>query len=80
MLSLAALRSTLRDYAAICDSYHEAIRTAPRARIEALDMGRRSFHNEGAEIVRRELADAIDMDEATARRFFTLVHALHIRL
>ena len=80
VLSLAALRSTLRDYAAICDSYHEAIRTAPRARIEALDMGRRSFHNEGAEIVRRELADAIDMDEATARRFFTLVHALHIRL
>ena len=80
VLLLASLRQTLRDYAAICDSYHEAIRTAPRSRIEAIDMGRRTFHNEGAEIVRSELADAIDMDETTARRLFTLVHALHVRL
>ena len=80
VLLLASLRSTLRDYAAICDSYHEAIRTAPRSRIEALDMGRRTFHNEGAEILRRELAGTIDIDETTARRFFTLVHALHVRL
>ena len=80
VLLLASLRSTLRDYAAICDSYHEAIRTAPRSRIEAIDMGRRAFHNEGAEIVRQELAGTIDIDETTARRLFTLVHALHVRL
>ena len=80
VLRLASLRQTLRDYATICDSYHEAIRTAPRSRIEAIDMGRRACHNDGAEIVRRELASAIEIDEATARRFFTLVHALHVRL
>ena len=80
VLRLATLRPVLRDYAAVCDSYHEAIKTAPRARIEALDMGRRAFHNEGSEILRRELADEIAIDEATARRLFTLIHALHVRL
>ena len=80
VLLLAALRQTLRDYATIYDSYHDAIRTAPRSRIEAIDMGRRAYHNEGAEIIREELAGTIDVDEATARRLFTLVHALHVRL
>lgn len=79
-LRLSALRSTLRDYAAICESYHRAIKTAPRARIEAIDMGRRAFHDEGAEILRRELADKVEIDRATARRLFTLVHALRVRL
>ena len=79
-LRLSALRSTLRDYEAICDSYHRAIRTAPRARIEAIDMGRRAFHDEGAEILRRELAGKVEIDRATARRLFTLVHALRVRL
>ena len=80
VLHLASLRQTLRDYATICDSYHEAIRTAPRSRIEAIDMGRRACHNDGAEIIRRELEGAIDIDETTARRLFTLVHALHVRV
>lgn len=79
-LRLLALRSTLRDYEAICDSYHRAIKTAPRARIEAIDMGRRAFHDEGAEILRRELAGKVEIDRTTARRLFTLVHALRVRL
>ena len=79
VLHLASLRQTLRDYATICDTYHEAIRTAPRSRIEAIDMGRRACHNDGAEIIRRDLAGSIDIDETTARRLFTLVHALHVR-
>ena len=80
VLHLASLRQTLRDYATICDSYHEAIRTAPRSRIEAIDMGRRACHNDGAEIIRRELAGTIDIDDTTARRLFTLVYALHVRV
>ena len=80
VLRLAVLRPALRDYEAICDSYHAAIKTAPRSRIEAIDMGRRAFHNEGAELLRRELAGEIAIDEATARRLFALVHALHVRL
>ena len=80
VLHLGSLRQTLRDYATICDSYHEAIRTAPRSRIEAIDMGRRACHNDGAEIIRRELASSIDIDDTTARRLFTLVYALHVRV
>ena len=76
VLHLASLRQTLRDYATICESYYEAIRTAPRSRIEAIDMGRRTCHNEGAEIIRGELAGTVDIDETTARQLFTLVHAL----
>ena len=79
VLHLGSLRQTLRDYATICDTYHEAIRTAPRSRIEAIDMGRRACHNDGAEIIRRELAGSIAIDETTARQLFTLVHALHVR-
>ena len=80
VLHLGSLRQTLRDYATICDSYHEAIRTAPRSRIEAIDMGRRACHNDGAEIIRQELAGSIDIDDKTARRLFTLVYALHVRV
>ena len=80
VLHLGSLRQTLRDYATICDSYHEAIRTAPRSRIEAIDMGRRACHNDGAEIIRQELAGSIDIDDTTARRLFTLVYALHVRV
>ncbi len=79
-ISLASIRRILRDYETMCESYHEAIKTAPRARIEAIDMGRRGLHNEGSEILRDALADKIALDEETARRLFTLVHALHIRL
>ncbi len=78
-LPLAVLRSILRDYSTICDSYLEAIRNAPRARIEAIDMGRRALHDEGAEIVRRELAAKFELDLDTARRLFTLIYALHVR-
>ncbi len=79
-LALAPLRSTLKSYETICDSYHEAIKTAPRSRIEAIDMGRRACHTEGAELLREALSDKIEIDGETARRVFTLIHALHVRL
>ena len=78
-LSLTPFRGIVRDYFTLCEAYYEAIKTASLARIEAIDMGRRSMHDEGAELLRERLADAIEIDTDTARRLFTLVCVLHVR-
>ena len=61
----------------ICESYYDAIRTQTAAQIEAIDMGRRGLHNEGAELLKERLAGKIECDGDTARRLFTLITALH---
>ena len=79
ILALSPLRSLVRDYFRVCETYYEAIKTAPPSRIEAIDMGRRGIHNEGAEVLQRRLAPKIEMDEQTSRRLFTLICVLHVR-
>jgi uncharacterized protein (UPF0262 family) len=76
---MSALRKLIKDYVFICDSYHNAIRTAAPSQIEAIDMGRRGLHNEAAEVLSEALGDKIKVDVETARRLFTLVCALHVR-
>ncbi len=78
-LPLGALRKLIRDYFLVCESYYAAIRQSSPSQIEAIDMGRRGLHNEGAEILRQRLADKVDIDHGTARRLFTLICVLHIR-
>ena len=78
-VALSGLRKLMKDYALICDSYHDAIRTASPSRIEAIDMGRRGLHNEAAEVLQMALADRFAVDTETARRLFTLVCALYVR-
>ncbi len=77
ILSLSPFRRILKDYFFVCESYYSAIRTASPSQIEAIDMGRRGLHNEGAQILAERLAGKIDVDFNTARRLFTLVTALH---
>jgi uncharacterized protein (UPF0262 family) len=77
ILSLTPFRRILKDYFMICESYFEAIRTASPAQIEAIDMGRRGLHNEGAQLLAERLRGKIACDFDTARRIFTLVTALH---
>jgi uncharacterized protein (UPF0262 family) len=79
ILSLTPLRRVVKDYFLVCESYYEAVRTGAPARIEAIDMGRRGIHNEGAEILAARLAGKVDLDFDTARRLFTLVCALRWR-
>jgi uncharacterized protein (UPF0262 family) len=79
ILSLSSFRKTIRDYFAICDSYHDAIRTAAPDRIEAIDMARRGLHNEGSDLLIERLAGKVRIDHDTARRLFTLICALHAR-
>jgi uncharacterized protein (UPF0262 family) len=78
-LSMRPFRRLIKDYFLICESYFQAIRSATPSRIEAIDMGRRGLHNEGAEKLADVLADRIKVDGETARRLFTLVCVLHIR-
>lgn len=74
---IGAVRSIIKDYFTVCESYFEAVKYASLSKIEAIDMGRRSLHNDGAEIVRSRLLPEIEIDEITSRGLFTLICALH---
>lgn len=78
-LALASFRRLVKDYFTVCESYYAAIKRSTPGQIEAIDMGRRSLHNEGAELLRQRLADRVAIDIGTARRLFTLLCVLHIR-
>jgi uncharacterized protein (UPF0262 family) len=78
-LPLAPFRGLVKDYFLVCESYYSAVKTADPSRIEAIDMGRRSLHNEGSQLLRDNLADQVEIDFDTARRLFTLLCVLHIR-
>lgn len=77
ILSLSPFRRIIKDYFLICESYFDAIKSAPRSQIEALDMGRRGLHNEGSQILIDRLDGKVRVDMDTARRLFTLICALH---
>ena len=77
LLSLTPLRRVVKDYYTVCDSYYAAIRTATPDRIEALDMGRRSLHDEGSKVLMERLSRKVKLDFDTARRLFTLICVLH---
>jgi uncharacterized protein (UPF0262 family) len=79
VLPMRPFRRLIKDYFLICNSYFEAIKTASPSRIEAIDMGRRGLHNEGAEKLADALAGKVELDDETARRLFTLVCVLHVR-
>ncbi len=77
ILSLTPFKRIFKDYFMICESYYQAIRNATPSKIEAIDMGRRGLHNEGAQLLAERLKGKIDCDSDTARRLFTLITALH---
>ena len=78
-LSLSPLRGVIKDYFAICESYFDAVKRLPPSRIEAIDMGRRGIHDEGARILTERLEGKIETDHDTARRLFTVICALQFR-
>jgi uncharacterized protein (UPF0262 family) len=80
LVPLLPFRGIIKDYFMVCETYFAAIRTASPSRIEAIDMGRRALHNEGSEQLRERLAERVTVDLDTARRLFTLVCVLHIRV
>jgi uncharacterized protein (UPF0262 family) len=79
VLPLAPFRGIVRDYFMVCESYYEAIRRSSLSQIEAIDMGRRSLHNEGSALLIERLGDRAEIELDTARRLFTLICVLHLR-
>jgi len=80
MLSLTPFRRIIKDYFIVGECYFKAIGgSQTAAQIEALDMGRRGLHNEGAELLRERLQGKIEIDMDTARRLFTLICVLHLK-
>ncbi|MEO0819200.1 MAG: UPF0262 family protein [Pseudomonadota bacterium] len=78
-LSLTPLRGLIKDYFAICEAYFDAVKRLPPSRIEAIDMGRRGIHDEGARMLVERLEGKVETDHDTARRLFTVVCALQFR-
>lgn len=72
-------RAVIKDYFLVCENYFDAIKTSSPSQIEAIDMGRRALHNEGALMLEERLRDHVDLDYNTSRRFFTLLCILHMR-
>ena len=79
-LSLGPFRGLIKDYQMLVDSHIKAVEEGREARIQAIDMGRRGLHNEGAELMIARLAGKVEIDFETARRLFTLVCVLHTHM
>ncbi|HUW81145.1 MAG TPA: UPF0262 family protein [Acidocella sp.] len=80
MLAMGPFKMLIKDYQMLLDSYAGAIAEGREAKIQAIDMGRRGLHNEGAELMVARLEGKVAIDFKTARRLFTLVCALHQKL
>jgi|HubBroStandDraft_1064217.scaffolds.fasta_scaffold109664_3 uncharacterized protein (UPF0262 family) len=79
-LALGPFRGLVKDYQMLVDSHIKAVDEGREARIQAIDMGRRGLHDEGAKLMKERLAGKIDIDFDTARRLFTLVCVLAQRV
>ena len=79
-ISISSVRRIIRDYQIVCDNYVEAIKTAPLKKIEAIDIGRRTIHDEGAGILLETFKEKVELDIDTARRLFTLVSIISIKI
>ncbi len=77
VLSFSPLRRIMKDYFLVCDSYYEAIKTAPPSKIQSIDMGRRGLHDEGSHLLSDRLQGKITIDHSTSRRLFTLICSLY---
>ena len=79
-LALGPFRGLIKDYQLLVDSYMLAVEEGRSERIQAIDMGRRGLHDEGANLLRERLKSKAQIDHETARRLFTLVCVLHQRI
>ena len=80
LLALGPFRALIKDYQLLVESHVKAVEEGREARIQAIDMGRRGLHNEGAALMRERLHGKVAIDFETGRRLFTLVCVLHQRI
>jgi uncharacterized protein (UPF0262 family) len=79
LLPLKPFGRLIKDYFLVCESYAKALRGANLGQVQAIDMGRRGLHDEGAELLIERLAGKATLDQATARRLFTLICVLQLK-
>jgi uncharacterized protein (UPF0262 family) len=77
LLAMGPFKMLVKDYQMLLDSYASAVAEGREAKIQAIDMGRRGLHNEGAALMQERLDGKVVIDFETGRRLFTLVCALH---
>ena len=78
-VALGPFRRLIKDYMLVAESHVLAVAEGRMQRLEAIDMGRRGLHNEGAAQMVERLRGKISVDEDTAGRLFTLVCVLQQR-
>lgn len=76
---LASLKKHIHDYVILCDNFYKTAREGQIHRLEAIDAGRRSIHDEAAELLAESLQNKVNLDKLTARRLFSLLYVLHMR-
>ena len=79
-LALGPFRRLMKDYALLVDSHIKAVQEGRAERVQAIDMGRRGLHNDGAALLRTRLEGKVEVDFETARRLFTLLCVLHQKM
>lgn len=77
-VSVTPLRRLIKDYRIICDTYSEAVSQADPSRVETIDMGRKSYHDEGGEWFVEACAPHIITDLSGGRYLFSLVNVLYL--
>ncbi len=77
VLSVKPYTRLVRDYFMMIESYETIRQSGTACQLEAVDMGRRGLHNEGADLLIERLEGKITLDHDTARRLFTLICVLH---
>ncbi len=78
---LLPFKGLIKDYFIVCENYYKLARQNSYGHIEAIDMGRRALHDEAAELLKDRLLHCeVKTDLPTARRLFTLICVLHIRV
>lgn len=78
-LPLSGFRRLIHDYTILCDNFYKTAREGQYHRLEAIDAGRRSIHDEAAEMLAETAEDRIKIDKMTARRLFSLLYVLDMR-
>ena len=76
-IKLISINKILKEYIVLCNSYYDAIKSAPVQKVEALDMGRRSLHDDASHELLAKLKQYAYMDFSTARRFTTLLSIVY---
>ncbi|TIN74648.1 UPF0262 family protein [Mesorhizobium sp.] len=78
-ISLIPIRKFLKHYVLTCENYYDAMPRASVAALAKIDGGRCALREQGAEFLKKRLADKLVTDNDTARQLFTLVYVLLMR-